>query len=439
MDTINLDRSLDQPLCPNCGRERIRPVDIFDGKHLMFECPTPECRWKGKARLPDIQKKIIYLDTSTVSHMARALKRKETDSPWIKLYERLQSATGAEVICCPGSSIVENEAELSLYSKEIVRLSRGFGDPGLRHELQIERAQIFRALRRYLSNVSPILETTPPLKDAFVEPVHRWLPIYNISVNLPTPDWLVETHRMTKVSMRDQLERVYREYEAQGAQFEEIRRRELRGFGEATITIGIRSLRRRIGLESTPPGEEEIALFIPNTFDLLTYSLQKELKISFKESIERVSEFLLSEHLALIPVADIKAKLHAGLAMLCRGTNPRLPKPGDPYDIDHLATFLPYLDILLADRFFADLCNQSHLRLGDLYGCEIRSLGPTDIPDFIAHLDKIVESASQTAIASRIAYAIHKGGFHQEFAERAEAFLRSKGIDPYAKSLREKN
>ena len=125
--------------------------------------------------------------------------------------------------------------------------------------------------------------------------------------------------------------------------------------------------------------------------------------------------------------------------MLCRGTNPRLPKPGDPYDIDHLATFLPYLDILLADRFFADLCNQSHLRLGDLYGCEIRSLGPTDIPDFIAHLDKIVESASQTAIASRIAYAIHKGGFHQEFAERAEAFLRSKGIDPYAKSLREKN
>lgn len=439
MDIIALDSSLERPPCPNCGKGRIRPVDIFDGKHLTFHCPISECRWTGKAKLPDIRKKIIYLDTSTVSHMARALKREETDSPWIKLYERLLSATGAEVICCPGSSIIENEAELSQYSNEIVRLSSGLGDPGLNHELQIERAQIFRALRRYLSNVSPTLETTPPPKDAFVKPVHRWLPIYNISANLPMPDWLVETHRMTKVSMRDQLERVYREYEAQGAKFEEIRRREVRGFGEATITIGIRSLRRRLGLEPTPPGEEEIALLIPNTFDLLTYSLQKELRISFKEAIDRASEFLLSEHLALIPVADIKAKLHAGLAMLCRGANPRFPKPGDPYDIDHLATFLPYMDILIADRFFADLCNQSHLRLGELYSCEIRRLGPADIPDFIAHLDKIVESTPQTAVAGRIAHAIHAGEFHQEFAQHAEAFLRSKGIDPYAKSLKEKN
>ncbi len=105
MDIIDLDSSLERPPCPNCGKGRIRPVDIFDGKHLTFQCPIPECRWTGQAKLPEIRKKIIYLDTSTVSHMARALKRKETDSSWIKLYGRLQSATGAEVICCPGSSI----------------------------------------------------------------------------------------------------------------------------------------------------------------------------------------------------------------------------------------------------------------------------------------------------------------------------------------------
>jgi hypothetical protein len=99
---------------------------------------------------------------------------------------------------------------------------------------------------------------------------------------------------------------------------------------------------------------------------------------------------------------------------------------------------MPYMDVFIADKFFADLCNQKHLRLGELYSCEIRSLGPTDIPDFIARLDKIVESAPQTALASRIAYTIHAGGFHQEFAERAEAFLRSKGIDPYAKFPKKK-
>ncbi|MDI7261085.1 MAG: hypothetical protein QME90_14350 [Thermodesulfobacteriota bacterium] len=438
MDIIDLDNSLNQPPCPLCGKGRIRPIDIFDGKHLTFQCHIPECRWTGRAKLPEIRKKIIYLDTSTISHMARALKRNETDSLWMKLYERLQSAAGAEVICCPRSSIVQNEAELSIYSKEIIRLSQEFGNPGLKHELSIERAQIFRALRRFLSNLPPTLEIAPPIEDAFVKPINRWLPVYSISANLLTPNWMVEAHRSTKASMPDQIEKIYKRYEAEGLKFEDIRRKEADGFADATITIGIRSLRRWLGLESTPPGEEEIALFIPNTFDLLTHSLQRQLKISFREAISRAGEFLLSDHVRLIPVADIKAKLHAGLAMLCRGPNPRLPKPGDAADIDHIATFMPYMDIFIADKFFADLCNQKHLRLGELYGCEIRSLGPAEIPDFIFHLDKIVESAPQTTVAGRIAYAIHAGEFHQEFAQHAEAFLRSKGIDPYAKLPKKK-
>lgn len=275
--------------------------------------------------------------------------------------------------------------------------------------------------------------TTPPLEDAFVKPINRWLPMFNITGNLTTPAWMVETRRVSKVSMRSQLEKIYQEYEIQGAQFEDMRQREARGYGDGIRVAGIRSLRRRSGLEPTPPGEEEIALFLPNTFDLLIYDLQRKLKISITEAIDRASDFLLSEHLALTPMVDITAKLHAGLAMLCRGANPRLPKSGDPCDIGHIATFIPYVDILITDKFFADLCNQKHLRLGDLYGCEIRSLGPAYIPDFIAHLDKIVESAPQTALASKIVYAIHGEGFYQEFAERAEAFLRARLIDPNAK------
>jgi hypothetical protein len=41
-------------------------------------------------------------------------------------------------------------------------------------------------------------------------------------------------------------------------------------------------------------------------------------------------------------------------------------------------------------------------------------------------------------LASRIVYAIHAGDFYQEFAERAEAFLRARGIDPHAKFPKEK-
>src|SRR5262245_49188720 len=115
--------------------------------------------------------------------------------------------------------------------------------------------------------------------------------------------------------------------------------------------------------------------------------------------------------------------------MLCRGPTPRLPRSGDAYDIDHLATYLPYVDVLIADRFFADLCNRHQLGIRGRYACEVVSLGPTDIPGFIERIDALVASAPQVTLAERIAEAIRSGGYHEEFAARAKQYLRERGIE----------
>ena len=127
---------------------------------------------------------MIYLDTSTVSHIARALYRQDLHSPWIFLYESLKKAVGLEAICCPGSSTVRTEAELCRYSKEIIDLSRSLSDPGLKHQLQIRHSQIFRALDRFLEEKEPLLEKELNPEDAFNENINKWLSTYKIHIDV---------------------------------------------------------------------------------------------------------------------------------------------------------------------------------------------------------------------------------------------------------------
>jgi len=78
--------------------------------------------------------------------------------------------------------------------------------------------------------------------------------------------------------------------------------------------------------------------------------------------------------------------------------------------IRHIATFAPYVDVMITDGFFADLCNQPHLRVGDVYDTQIRSLGQGDVPAFMTDVEALMTEAPQTALAERISKAIEEGG-----------------------------
>jgi hypothetical protein len=430
MSNVDLDNFLNRPPCQACNIGRVRAIDIHDGKHLTLQCPIPECGWTGRARLPEIRKKTIYLDTSTVSHMARAISRDEDKSPWVALYQSLRRAAALQVVCCPSSPIIKSEAELSPYSAKIIQLSKDFGDPGLENPLQIRHKQLFRALDRFLVGEEPCLETKLDPTEAFYKNVHCWLPVYDVSVDITTPPGWIEWRRRKKAYIRGEVERIYRQYADTQDPFEAIRASEAQGFGWGILEDGRQCLKRRLGLEPISNEEEFIGSWIPNTFDILIRVLCERQGLLYLEAAAKVEEFLLSEHVCLIPMADITSKLHAGIAMLCRGQKPRLPQASDPDDIEHIASFAPYIDIMITDRFFAELCNQGHLRIGDLYHCQILSLGQKEVPAFIQEIEKLVDDAPQAALAERILNAIEEGGFHQEFAERVAAYLRERGVDP---------
>ncbi len=422
MNQIDLDIALERPSCPRCNLRRIRPVDIQNGTLLSFECPIPRCGWRAQTPLPAIRKTIIYLDTSTVSHMAKALQSGDSASPWMRLHTTLRRAVADEVLCCPASPIVHDEAERSLLAAEIIRLSEDFADPGLNPEMRVRDAQLSRALERFLRNEPPRLETDLPSQDAFARDIHQWLPVWRVRISPRYPPSWVQSTRHTKERGLAEREPIYEDYARSAADFEAIRAYEVWGYGHGLRLFGEQSLRRRLALEPVP-SDDPIAHLLPNTYDLIVDQIAQKGGVGYAESWRRTAEFLESDHVQLTPMADLQSRLHAALAMRRRGPTPRCPQASDIFDIDHIATFMPYVDIFIADRFFASLCNQRDMRLGDPYGTEIRTLGEKDIDSFIGRIDELTSSSQAVVWARRIAKAIQEGGYHQELAERMERFL----------------
>ncbi|HKR64219.1 MAG TPA: hypothetical protein VJZ00_10860 [Thermoanaerobaculia bacterium] len=397
-------------------------MDVMNG-HVVFRCSVPKCYLTVHAELPPLSKKLIYLDTSIVSKMAKAKARGETDAPDFKLYEALRRASARNLIVCPGSTIVETEAEFSALSDTIIDMSRQLSDPGLHHELQVKETQLFRALDRWLAKQPPEMEMELALswRDALQSDPDVWHGTFNVVMNMRTPEDFVASARAAKTATLPEIEEMYRAYERDAFTFRQIVEVEERGFPEAVRINGRNMIAAR--LANTQGLTDNVHVWWSSTFDKIAMMIRHRTDCSEEDALRRAIDFLVSPHARTTPYSYIAGRLQAQLAMLCRGEKPRLPDDGDHYDIEHMATFVPYVDIFIADKFFAGIANQKNLRIGDPWGTEVRSLVPKEIPSFIDWLESLADGNEIAQLSERISESIWQGGFHQDFVERMKATM----------------
>ena len=274
--------------------------------------------------------------------------------------------------------------------------------------------QLFRSLERWLVGEPAEMELTPPWQDAFQSDPHVWHATFNIIVNIRLPEDYVASARTTKTAMLPQIEEVYRAYERDGFTFKDILEIEERGFAEAVRITGRDMYAARIAY--TKGQTDNADVWWSSTFDKIAATIEHHTACSMEESLRKAIDFLVSTHATTIPFAYINGRLQAQLAMLCRGDQARLPDDGDHYDMEHMSTFVPYVDIFIGDKFFAGIANQKNLRIGDPWNTEIRSLTPREIPDFIDWLESLADGNEIAQLSERISESIWRGGFHQEFA-----------------------
>ena len=111
--------------CPACGKDKFGVISI-GGSRLVRRCR--DCWHKQDYRLPELRKKIIYLDQFVVSNLMklenRATKGHATvaaDPFWQDLHDLLFQLLHLQMICCPDSGSHEGESRISPFNAELKR------------------------------------------------------------------------------------------------------------------------------------------------------------------------------------------------------------------------------------------------------------------------------------------------------------------------------
>lgn len=109
--------------CPACGKEKFG-VLIISGSRLTRRCR--DCSYKQDYKLPNLRKKIIYLDQFVISNLMKlknpTIKGHATvaaDPFWQELHDLLFQLRQVQTICCPDSGSHVEESRTSPFNAEL--------------------------------------------------------------------------------------------------------------------------------------------------------------------------------------------------------------------------------------------------------------------------------------------------------------------------------
>jgi hypothetical protein len=105
--------------CPNCGEEQFG-IHIVGGRSYQRRCRN--CWHGARFALPDLSRKVLYVDQFVISNMMKALdgthprhQATAADPLWRTLFERLDRLVKLQVVICPPSDVHRSESLVTAY------------------------------------------------------------------------------------------------------------------------------------------------------------------------------------------------------------------------------------------------------------------------------------------------------------------------------------
>ncbi len=334
------------------------------------------CKYSTTVWLPEIRKKILYLDQFFFSSAFRGRERRFLDAA-----RRIRHVSDLQLLVVPFSSIHEDETHqwrgFGGKSKEglmefIKATSRG-------HEFEpaydVERSQIIRAFQGFLVGSSPEFKLKED--DAIEGNVHEWDDYFRIDVRLYIKD--IELIRDLKRQSVKELVGIFESWRQSTNTFDQDVALEIRDAGKGYIDSYL-EFAARIARG------DYAALFNSPIMSTVVQSMLHCLpeETPPEERLEEVARFFVSEHFAQIAYQWLSARMFATLKdMVKRGafTNredalQRLS--GFFYDVNHVATYAPYCDAFVMDQPITALVADPRVGLEDRYAVKVFSLNNWD-------------------------------------------------------------
>jgi len=373
--------------CPGCGaRDCYGNVAVRE--YIQRGCKR--CTYQSKVWLPEIKKRVIYLDQFFFSHAFRG-----GDQRFLTAAERVERMSHLQLLVAPYSSVHEDETyqwrgykdkgheQLMEFIKATARGAE------FEKDYSVERTQVLKAWRAFLEDQSPayVLED----RDAIKGSLDKWDDYFRIDVGGYHRD--VELKRTLKTQAVDALVTMFDQWQVSTQTFEQDVALEVSDAGKNYMNTFL-TMFNRIGR-----GDLNAVIDSPIAATMVEHMMHwLPEQQPFADKLHRCAKFFSSDYFAQVPIFWIKARMFATLkSMVKRGAyanreEARKRLSGVFDDISHISHYAPYCDAIVMDTPMADLVRQPTVGIEERYGIKVFSL--TNWSELLAWLDSLEANMS---------------------------------------------
>lgn len=392
--------------CPGCKNPESFGVftPISGSTHYTRECIN--CHHEEQIELPDIQKKVVYLDQLIISNLIKLLdsshpshERVKADLFWRDLFIALEKAAKSQAIVCPDSFFHKDESSVGgIDFKKAKNLYEHFsGGKTLFPAHDIEERQVLQHFKDWLDNKKSIFTFDP--QDISFDDLHTWEIGMRVSVGFSQKAEEINHLKQTNASTEQQLTEIWKRWRSEKMSFEDRAKEEVLGFGKGVLAVTKSFIQRReaatLRALTDPSFQFDLNdILPPSAFDFMKHLM----RIAAQKGVDHakipniISEYLLDANSLLqIPYFKINSIMFAGLARSAYLGEKKAPK--STTDVQFISSYLPYCDAMFVDiqsaRVLKELPKDTpkYLRV-DEYSAKIFSLNERN--EFLKYLDDLV-------------------------------------------------
>jgi hypothetical protein len=383
---------------------------IGGGTRYSRECYV--CGYEESYSLPEIRKKVVYLDQLVLSNLLKLLdnahprhdvlmKDAVWRARWEKIFVALERARQNQVLICPDSFTHRNESLLDVVDIRInQRMYEHYSDgKTLYRSVDVQRFQFNKRFAHWLAGTEYVPEINPD--NICQGDLHEWT--VGLKVTVGTRAYPGEIENLTTGRNRSQasIASLWSGWAKSKSSFIDILRLETSAIGNALLEAAHRYEERR--LQAIENAQQGIAyeiddMFPPPAVDLLNHLVRTARGHGITEGnvATALSDFFADiDTLLQIPYVKISSYMFASLARRAQLGQKKVPK--SLTDVEFIASYLPYCDAMFVDKESYDILFNPPKDLPsqyrpDCYNTKLFSL--SNESEFITYLDSLVDELS---------------------------------------------
>lgn len=370
-----LTHVLDEP-CPTCGiKGKFGRVNVTRNR-LFRGCNA--CNYREHLPLPQLRKRVIYLDQNFLSH---AFRRGTTS--FVDAANKIKALAQKQLVVCPWSNVHEIESHIwrDTRAKDlwefIKQTARGhkFKQPS---EIKLHQAQrLFDLAQRGQPFDSAISRA-----DGLDRDIDDWDDYFWIDVGRFTDD--PERVRVNRARSHDQLISALAVWRANPKPFEAELLEEAAVYARDLWLIYVKWMQACAtgSIDDMLNASDEVLI----VQGLMARAAGDD---DFMGQARRVAQFLGSAHFRATPYLDIASRLFAVLRKLARAGRGDKRHAGVFGDINAVATYAPYCDAVFLDREMRRWTLDDDGQIARRYGFKVFSAETwAEFDDYLAEIDQ---------------------------------------------------